>query len=86
MIAELIILPGGVLFIHDDEVALALSAEGDTIETRRASNVEPDPEHPGMWTAQLLLGDHERLGPFPTRREALAAEIEALKRILSEPF
>lgn len=83
---ELIILPTGALFIHDDAVALALSAKEHTIETRRVSHVEPHPDYPGMWLAQLLFGDHETLGPFPTRREALLAEIEALKIHLSKTF
>ena len=41
------------------------------VSIARASQVEPDAH--GQWTAQLR--DGPRLGPFPTRSAALAAEV-----------
>lgn len=74
---------GRIVFIHDDDVVLAVSELGIPF-TKRASHVEPDPDHPGQWIADMTptTGDKLILGPFPTRREALTAEVRFLRRCL----
>lgn len=76
---------GQIVFIHDDDLALALAALG-VPTTRRASHVEPDPAHPGKWLADMSpsTGSKVVLGPFNTRREALQSEIEYLQKLLTE--
>jgi len=46
-----------------------------TCTIRRASHVEPDQQ--GHWYAEMI--DGPRLGPFPTRSAALAAEVNYLE-------
>lgn len=67
--------PATFHFIHDDDAVAVLQGLG-VMDTVRASNVEPSLEHPGQWTADMtpFLGHLVVLGPYPTRREALAAE------------
>jgi hypothetical protein len=60
---------GQVRYIYDD--ALDLAALGTPVITR-ASHVEPDAR--GEWLADLAPVAGPRLGPFPRRSEALAAE------------
>jgi hypothetical protein len=60
---------GTVRCIYDE--AIDLSSLG-TPAIRRASHVEPD-EH-GSWWADLSAVNGPRLGPFPARTPALAAE------------
>lgn len=82
---ELLIDPSGqIAFIHDDDVAIAL-AELGILVTKRASHVEPDSDHPGKWMADMTpsTGTKVVLGPFDTRREALQAEIEYLRKVLA---
>ncbi len=45
---------------------------------QRASNVEPD--HLGLWWADLSLSNGPRLGPFARRTDAIAAEIAWLEK------
>ena len=74
---------GQLIFLYDDELAVALSELGVPV-TRRASHVEPDPDHPGMWLADMTPATETTtmLGPFDTRRQALQAEVEYLKKFL----
>ena len=60
---------GGVKCIYDE--ALDLRALGK-LQITRASHVEPDAE--GCWWADMGPSGGPVLGPFGTRREALAAE------------
>ena len=61
---------GTTRFIHNDVLdAKALGAAS----IRRASTVEPNDDL--TWSADLALSGGPVLGPFPTRGEALAAEI-----------
>ena len=61
---------GTITTIYDDAHA-ALCEEGRATVTR-ASHVEPHPD--GGWTA-TIISDGTVLGPFPLRKDALAAEI-----------
>lgn len=76
------ILPDGTIeAIYSDELA-DLFAQGTTTVTR-ASHVEPAP---GGWTADMTprFGpDAPVLGPFPSRGEALAAEVAYLQAAMS---
>jgi hypothetical protein len=45
---------------------------------QRASNVEPD--HLGLWYADLTLSDGPKIGPFARRIDAIAAEIAWLEK------
>jgi hypothetical protein len=47
------------------------------VAIRRASHVEPDAQ--GWWWAELAPVLGPRLGPFPLRSEALAAELRWLE-------
>ena len=44
---------------------------------QRASNVEPD--HLGLWWADLFLSNGPKIGPFARRSDAIAAEIRWLE-------
>lgn len=52
---------------------IALGALGG-LDIRRASHVEPDPDKPGQWYADLSPVGGPFLRGFATRAEALAAE------------
>jgi hypothetical protein len=45
---------------------------------QRASNVEPD--HLGLWWADLSLSNGPKIGPFARRADAIAAEIAWLEK------
>jgi hypothetical protein len=71
--SEIIVAPNGMLrFIYDDDLASMLQDIG-TLSIKRASHVEPDPEH-GGWTADMSPVGGSILGPFLTRAEALTQE------------
>lgn len=61
---------GTTRFIHNDVLD---AKELGAASIRRASTVEPNDDL--TWTADLALIGGPQLGPFPTRGEALAAEI-----------
>ena len=61
--------PDGTLTTLYSEV-LDLAALG-TARIERASHVEPDAH--GQWWAEVIEGP--RLGPFPRRSDAIAAEV-----------
>lgn len=67
---------GSVRFLHDDEVAEALIDLGPQ-RVARASEVD----HDGTgWVADMEKSGHAcKLGPFPTRTEALDREREFLE-------
>ncbi|MBI1348696.1 hypothetical protein GC163_20680 [bacterium] len=66
---ELRIHPEGQITTLYDET-FDLTALG-TLTITRASHIEPDPH--GDWWAQIINGP--RLGPYPRRSAALAAEV-----------
>jgi hypothetical protein len=67
---QLIITPGGAIqCVYGEEINLTVLGS-PTIT--RASHVEPD-QH-GCWWADLSPSSGPKLGPFPHRSEALAAE------------
>lgn len=65
---------GSAQCMYDDAEPIALKELGG-IDIKRASNVEPAPLDKGKWIADLAPIGGPTLGPFDTRREALAAEI-----------
>lgn len=69
---------GTTRFIYSDTVRDLLK-EGDA-QITRASHVEPDPERPGFWTADMSpVGGPVRKG-FELREEALRWEVEWLEQ------
>jgi hypothetical protein len=66
----LVVSPKGATYCLYDE-ALPWSALGQ-VTIQRASHVEPDCQ--GQWHADLAPIGGPRLGPFPLRSQALAAE------------
>lgn len=78
---NLYVRPDGTLqAIYDD--ALNLQKIGDAA-IHRASHVEPAAGLPNQWTADLTPVGGPVLGPFTTRRAALAAEIAWLDEKLA---
>lgn len=67
---------GTIQFIYSD--ALAFVFDQDPLVIRRASHVEPCWNGRG-WIADLSPVGGEPLGPYPTRSEALAAEVAWLR-------
>lgn len=59
-------------------------AVGNLVAIRRASRVEPSARMPGQWEADMepTVGVPCLLGPFPSRRTALAAEHAFLEAYL----
>ena len=78
---RLVVERGGLVRCVYEE-AVDLSTLG-VLSIRRASHVEPDPE--GAWWADLAPLGGPRLGPFPQRSLALAAEESWLERNWLEP-
>ena len=72
---HLVIDPRGVVRCVYDEV-IDLACLGP-LAIRRASHVEPDAD--GQWWAELAPAQGPRLGPFPQRSLALAAERDWLE-------
>lgn len=71
---------GSVVGIYSDAVPYRelAAALGGTLDTRRASHVEPDGE--GRWIADLGPSSGPVFGPFNLRSEALAAEVAWLRQ------
>lgn len=68
---------GRLLFVYDDTLQPLMSL--GPAQVRRASHVEPRADNSpvggeGYWTADLSPIGGPRLGPFPLREQALAAE------------
>jgi len=80
---ELLIAPDGVVrCVYGEE--LDLSALGQ-IRIRRVSRVESD--QGGLWWADLSPVQGPKLGPFPRRSQAVAAELQWLiERLVHAPF
>ena len=66
---------GGVRAIYTDD--FPWHALGKTL-VQRASHVEPD--HLGLWCADLTLSNGPKIGPFAKRADAIAAEVRWLER------
>lgn len=79
--AEIVVKPNGdISFIYSD--ALSAVAVGVDRVTKRASHVEPN--HLGNWEADMSpFGYPVILGPFPTRAEALNAEVIFLRGVMA---
>lgn len=76
---------GCLRFVFDDRARELLSLGNATIN--RASHVEPTVDRETgvcQWTADLAPIGGPVLGPFDSRAEALAAEIDEVERRLSE--
>lgn len=71
---------GRLQFVWSDDARELLSLGNATIN--RASHVEPTADC--RWTADLAPIGGPVLGPFESRAEALAAEIEEVERRLAE--
>ncbi len=68
---NLIISPGGAIrCLYSETIDLANLGRP---AIQRASHVEPDDQ--GQWFADLSPAGGPRLGPFPRRSQALAAEV-----------
>jgi hypothetical protein len=65
---------GSVRFIHSDEAMALVRNVGGRPSVRRASHVEPVGGS-ASWEADMSPVGGPKLGPFPTRREALDAEV-----------
>ena len=73
---RIVVTPDGtVKGVYSD--ALRPILQEGTATIRRASHVEPTAD--GQWTADLSPSAGPVLGPFPTRAEALAAEVAWLR-------
>lgn len=80
MRVEIIVNPrGAASCIYTDALSVRelSSALGADCSIRRASMVEPTAE--GAWEADMSPSDGPVLGPYPSRGEALAAEVEWLR-------
>lgn len=72
---NILILPSGnARCIYGESIPLHQLGK---ISIRRGSHVEPDPE--GRWYADLSPVNGPKRGPFETRTEALAAEVQWLE-------
>ena len=73
---ELVIAPdGSITFIHDDDVSESLAHIGQQ-QIRRASHVEPN--HAGLWQADMAPVGGPVLPAYTRRSEALEAEVDWL--------
>jgi hypothetical protein len=70
---------GSLTFVHSDQVAAMLAPLGQ-VTIKRASHVEPNEQ--AQWEADMSPSGGETLGPFPTRTQALSAEVEWLNKKL----
>lgn len=73
----LITTTGSVRTVYDEAIDLT---QLGLLQLRRASQVEPDAT--GAWWAELAPVHGPRLGPFPRRSVALAAERRWLEQAL----
>lgn len=73
---------GSIVFIHNDDLHDLLLSAFPQMETRRASHVEPDAR--GGWSvdASPLLGKSTIIANRNRRDDAIAAEIDWLKKHL----
>ena len=80
---DILIRPdGSIAFVYADELADVF--DGEMLQTRRVSNVEPAGTSGifgNEWVADMTLAGAPDvlLGPFPTRQEALDAERQWLR-------
>lgn len=71
---------GSAQCIYDEKIPLQ---EMGAIDIKRASHVEPDPDRPGKWFADLNPVGGPRVTGFDTRADALAYEIQWLEAQLT---
>ncbi len=65
---------GDVRAVYGEELDLGILGD---VNIERASHVEPIEQ--GRWTADMTPVNGPTLGPFSTRRKALAAEVQWLR-------
>lgn len=71
-----------VFFIHDDGLVTTLKAAGfEELAVKRLSHVDWED---GSWWADMGPVRGPKLGPFPTRGDALKAEVQWIESRLSE--
>lgn len=80
MIVSVIVSPARLAFVYDDRLQPFIHRTAGPVVTR-ASHVEPSASG---WTADLSPVNGPTLGPFTTRAEALAAEVDWLGRNLAQ--
>jgi hypothetical protein len=73
---KLVIKGGNILAIYDDSL-VAMFGEAASVETRRASHVEPDGAE---WSADLSPVGGPILRNFKTKSEALSAEVRYISQ------
>jgi len=66
---------GGIRGIYTDDFPWR---ELGKLRIQRASHLEPD--HLGLWWADLSLSNGPKIGPFARRADAIAAEVRWLER------
>lgn len=70
---------GTMEHIYNEELTKKIiSPDFETIEIRRATVVEPDPENPGTWYADLTKSGGPFVKGFKNRSEAIEYEIKYL--------
>jgi hypothetical protein len=70
---------GRVRTLYSDAAASLVRVIGGVLDTRRASDVEPDGEGWSAWIREWVPGGAVKLGPFDTRAAALEAEVAYLR-------
>jgi hypothetical protein len=71
---------GSAQCVYDEKIALQ---EMGAIDIKRASHVEPDPNNPGNWFADLGPVGGPKVTGFANRGDALAYEIAWLEAQLA---
>jgi len=69
---------GIVRFVYNEKLMNALDKFENKKTIRRASQVEPDPNNPGEWYADLTKSNGPILSGFKKRSDAINAEIKWL--------
>lgn len=78
---KLVFRNGKMEFIYNEDLLENLIPERfKTEEIKRASHVEPDPDKPGFWYADLTPSGGEKITGFKTRTEAINYEIDYLNK------
>jgi len=72
-----LVVKGGVIKSIYDDALVPLFDQAESVNTRRASNVEPDGS---KWQADLSPVGGPTLTGFTTRQEALDAEVQYINR------
>jgi hypothetical protein len=82
---KILVKDGQIRFVYSDELK-SLLEEGKAGAPKRVSHVEPSIKDGKVsWTADLtIVSPGLILGPFNSRREALAAEVKWINKHLGE--